>query len=200
MTKIQFLFALDEKLHGLAKEEIEERLTFYSEMIEDRIEEGLSEEEAVAAVGDVDEIAASIMAEFSHVKSEHKTVTALKRRLSGIEIALLIIGFPLWFSLLIGAVVVGIVLYVSLWVVVVSFWAAFGSFVAASLGSLVLCFVHLFGAHAVTGIALLGTAFCLAGLSFFAFYGCLALTKQSVKLTKWLAKKIGGLFKRREAA
>ena len=58
MTKIEFLLALSERLSGLPKEEKLERLNFYSEMIEDRIEEGLSEEEAVAAVGTIDELIA----------------------------------------------------------------------------------------------------------------------------------------------
>jgi uncharacterized membrane protein len=41
MTKLQFLMALHEKMSGLPREEVEERLEFYSEMIEDRMEEGL---------------------------------------------------------------------------------------------------------------------------------------------------------------
>ena len=53
MTKLQFLLALHDKLAGLPQNEVEERLNFYSEMIEDRMEEGLSEEEAVLAAGDV---------------------------------------------------------------------------------------------------------------------------------------------------
>ena len=48
MTKQAFLAALGERLVGLPQKDIEERLTFYSEMIDDRMEEGLSEEEAVA--------------------------------------------------------------------------------------------------------------------------------------------------------
>ena len=46
MTKLSFLFSLREKLSALPTEEAEERLRSYSEMIEDRMEEGLSEEEA----------------------------------------------------------------------------------------------------------------------------------------------------------
>ena len=53
MTKLQFLLALHDKLTGLPRDEVEERLNFYSEMIEDRMEDGLSEEEAVAAIGSV---------------------------------------------------------------------------------------------------------------------------------------------------
>ena len=51
MSKQEFLAQLRKSLSGLPQEDIEERLTFYSEMIEDHIEEGLPEEEAVSAVG-----------------------------------------------------------------------------------------------------------------------------------------------------
>ena len=39
MNKQEFLMRLREGLSGLPQNEIEERLTFYSEMIDDRIEE-----------------------------------------------------------------------------------------------------------------------------------------------------------------
>ena len=58
MRKQEFLAKLRKGLSGLPQDDIEERLIFYSEMIEDRKEEGLSEEEAVAAIGSVDEIVA----------------------------------------------------------------------------------------------------------------------------------------------
>lgn len=58
MSKEEFLAQLRRGLAGLPQEDVEERLTFYSETIDDRIEEGLTEEAAVADVGDVDEIAA----------------------------------------------------------------------------------------------------------------------------------------------
>ena len=63
MNKIQFLLELDKALSRLPAVEKEERLRFYSEIIEDRTEEGLTEEEAVAAVGTVRDIAEQITAE-----------------------------------------------------------------------------------------------------------------------------------------
>ena len=42
MTKNEFLEQLRRGLSGLPMEDIDERLNFYSEMIDDRIEEGLS--------------------------------------------------------------------------------------------------------------------------------------------------------------
>lgn len=42
MNKNEFLSALKARLSALPPNELEERLEFYSEMLEDRIEEGLS--------------------------------------------------------------------------------------------------------------------------------------------------------------
>ena len=68
MNKQQFLAQLRKGLSGLPQNDIEERLTFYSEMIEDQMEDGLSEEEAVSAIGSVDESVAQVVAETPLVK------------------------------------------------------------------------------------------------------------------------------------
>ena len=65
MNKQDFLAELRKGLSGLPQDDIEERLTFYSEMLDDRIEEGLSEEEAVSAAGTIDEIVAQTIADIS---------------------------------------------------------------------------------------------------------------------------------------
>ena len=49
MNKELFLSSLRESLDGLSGEDIAERLAFYSEAIDDRMEDGLTEEEAVTA-------------------------------------------------------------------------------------------------------------------------------------------------------
>ena len=48
MRKEEFLSQLESGLYGLPQADIDERLSFYAEMIDDRMEEGLGEEEAVA--------------------------------------------------------------------------------------------------------------------------------------------------------
>ena len=60
MRKQDFLSALKTSLLGLPKQDVEEHLNFYSEMIDDRMEEGRTEEEAVADIGSVEEIATQI--------------------------------------------------------------------------------------------------------------------------------------------
>ena len=51
MNKQEFIVALCDRLVGLPEQEVEDRIGFYCEMIDDRIEDGLSEEDAVAAIG-----------------------------------------------------------------------------------------------------------------------------------------------------
>ena len=50
MNKQQFTDRLKRKLSDLPASEINDRVAFYSEMIDDKIEEGFSEEDAVADV------------------------------------------------------------------------------------------------------------------------------------------------------
>jgi uncharacterized membrane protein len=188
------MLALNEKLSALPKNEIEERLTFYSEMIDDRIEEGMSEEEAVAAIGDTDEIAKGIMAESSQVKPEGKT----KRKLSGLEITLLVLGIPVWVPLISAVFVISLSLYVFAWAILISLWACFGVLAIGSPYLLVLGIVQLIGSHVITGIALIGAALACAGITVFAFYGCLALSKLMIRLTVWSFKRIARLFSKKE--
>ena len=68
MTKQEFLDTLRAGLSGLTEADASERITFYSEMIDDRMEEGLSEQDAVAQIGDVQCIIDDILAEIPQKK------------------------------------------------------------------------------------------------------------------------------------
>ena len=100
MRKQEFIFELWKKLSDLPKGEVEERLSFYSEMIDDRMEDGLPEEEAVSEIGSPDEIAAQIMGDIPLSKIVKEKIKP-KRKLSALEIVQLVVGFPLSFPLLI---------------------------------------------------------------------------------------------------
>ena len=184
MNKQQFLKALRKRLSALPKAEREERLRFYSEMIEDRMEEGLSEAESVAAVGSAEEIAAQILGE--------DPPPVGKPRKKGWEITLLILGFPLWVPLLVAAFAVALSLYVSLWAVIISLWAVFAALAVCALALLIGGIVSAFGAMISLGIALVGGSLVCAGLSIFLFFGCKALTKCTCVLTKKLFQKRRG--------
>ena len=63
MKKAEFLALLRERLADFSNEDAEKSAAFYSEMIDDRMEEGMTEEEAVAALGSLDDIVRSIRQE-----------------------------------------------------------------------------------------------------------------------------------------
>ena len=63
MDKKTFLDELRNRLSFLPKDELERTIAYYNEMISDRIDTGMSEEEAVKAVGSIDEIVESVRAE-----------------------------------------------------------------------------------------------------------------------------------------
>ena len=50
MNKIEFLAAVSAKLDGLAPADVREQIGFLSEMIDDRMEEGITEAEAVELI------------------------------------------------------------------------------------------------------------------------------------------------------
>ena len=68
MSKQEFLAALEQGLAGFPREDVDERLAFYSEMIDDRTEEIGSEEAAVAEIGTVDDVVSQIMSEIPLTK------------------------------------------------------------------------------------------------------------------------------------
>ena len=67
MTKEEFLKLLDSRLDNVTIKDKMETLEYYSEMIDDRIEDGLSMEEAVRDLGDIDDIMRNV------IKSLHKS-------------------------------------------------------------------------------------------------------------------------------
>ena len=63
MYKNEFLTELRNRLQGLPQDDLDNRINFYEEMINDRMDEGKSEEEAVAEIGSVDEVVTQIASE-----------------------------------------------------------------------------------------------------------------------------------------
>lgn len=61
MNKEHFLSELSRRLDGLNGNDLYRTLEYYAEMIDDRVEDGMSEEAAVAALGDLEAIAREIM-------------------------------------------------------------------------------------------------------------------------------------------
>ena len=199
MNKQEFLTQLRKGLCGLPQDDIEERLTFYSEMIDDRMEEGFLEEDAICALGNVDEIISHIISDISFTKLLKEKINP-KRAFRVWEIALLILGSPIWLSLLIAAFAVIISFYVVIWSVIVSLWAVFSSLIGCAFSGIVAGIGFTCRGHVLSGIAMVGAGIICAGISIFMFYGCKAVTKGILILTKKIAVWIKNCFIKKEEA
>lgn len=198
MNKTEFLDTLREKLTGLPADEINARISFYSEMIDDRMEDGLIEEAAVWQLGNIDDIAEQIISEVP-LKKLVKNKIKRHRRLKAWELTLIIAGFPVWLPVGLSLVAVVFALYLSIWSIIVSLYASFGALAASGCGGVVGGIVIACQGNTLSGAALIGISIACAGVSIFAFYGCKMATKGLLLLTKKAAIAIKNLFIKKEA-
>ena len=117
MNKSEFLGELEKSLSELPEKDRSRSLDYYGEMIDDRTEEGLSEEEAVQALGSMEDITAQILMD-TPLPSLVRAKVKKRRALKAWETVLLVLGSPVWLPLLIAAVAVALSLYAVLWVLV----------------------------------------------------------------------------------
>ena len=191
MKKVEFLNVLKENLKGLPENDLNERISFYDEMIEDRKEEGKSEEEAVNEIGPVEKVVNEILAEtplYNLIKERVKP----KRALRGWEIVLLVLGFPLWFPLVTVFFILCLVAYLLVWVGVIVMYALELGFASAAVGGIVLFFINL--GTGVTSYTYLGVGILSIGLAILLIFGCIGVTKGTCKLSKRIALRIKSIF------
>lgn len=188
MNKQDFLAQLREKLRSVPKADAQATVDYYAEMIDDRLEEGLSEQEAVAAIGNPEEIAKNILAETPGAPKQ-------ARKISGWEMVLIVLGAPIWLSLLVAVAAVVVSILVSLCSVVLSVYAVSVSLGAAALGC-------IFGSFFLSemGLAALGAALVCAGLAILVFMLGNLAAKGVLALTKLTWKGVKRCFRRKEQA
>ena len=196
MNKQVFLNKLRAELSGLPESDIAERLAFYGESIEDRMEDGLSEEEAVAGMGQPEAIAAQIRAELPQPPTGG--AKRAPRRLQGWEILLLVLGFPLWLPLLIAAFALLLSAWIVLWALVLCLWAAELSLAAGAFGGLAAALQYLLRGEMAQGQLLVGAALVLGGLAILLFHGCKAAAKGAAHLTRKSADGVRSPFSGKE--
>ena len=183
MNKEMFLEELKRKLIGLPQADIDERLAFYSEMIDDRIEDGLTEEEAVAKVGSVDEIVAQIMSEIPLTKLVKEKVKP-KRSLRVWEIVLIVLGFPVWFPLLIAFLAIVFAVYVVIWSLAIAVYAVTLGITVSALACIPGTIICIIAHRLIAAVFCLGAGVLLAGIAILLFFACIGITKGMLKLTK----------------
>lgn len=191
MTKLEFLDSLKARLASLPQSEIYRLMGYYAEMIDDRIESGMSEAEAVAALGPMDSIIESIMYDMSIPKLMRAKVKESKNKVGNraIWIILVIVTFPFWLPALMAFFGVVFGLFMAIWGIILALFAVVASLgisgVACVAGGAVLLFVRSVPA----ALCSMGAGFVLIGITMF-------LIKPITYIAKWLGKGIAALARR----
>ena len=155
MTKMEFLKKLANALSDLESDEKEKFLSYYREIIEDRIENGLREIDAVAEMESIPVITERILSDVSTIeppKTKHHPLT----------LVFVIISFPLW-----GAINVALLATICLFL--------FGGFISC------LSFFAFILKEQATAFMFLGVGLMGLGFGGFMLMTFIALSK-SIKL------------------
>ena len=181
MNKDSFLETLKKRLAAFPEGEVETICAYYAEMIDDRVEEGMTEEEAVAALGNFDRLVEESLANLPLSVLMKAKVNESKKRSDhkGLWITLAILGSPLWLCLLLAFLMLLVSIYICIGAFLISAYVVLGSLVLSGVVSVIMGGIFLFVRSVPVGICLLGAGLILAGL------GCL-LVGPVQKFAKWL--------------
>ena len=175
MNKTQFCALLGNKLKPyLSPKEMYKTLNFFEEMIDDRIDEGLSEEEAVSQLGDINIIVDQILDEHNIGKKQTKLVWRfIPRELGFINIVLL---FPAWITIF--------SLVASLFIVILSIiFSIVFSIIAIFIGGILLIlkspFYLIYERNISYFLDTLGFGFVISGAGLIGIYWLIKIYKIS---------------------
>jgi hypothetical protein len=179
MNKTQFCALLENKLKPyLSPKEMYKTLSFFEEMIDDRIDEGLSEEEAVSQLGDIDIIVDQILDEHNIGKKQTKLVWRFVPRKIPTELGFIItvLLLPVWITIFaLGA---------SLFIVILSIiFSIVLTIIAIFIGGILLIlkspFYLIYERNISYFLDTLGFGFVNTGIGLIGIYSLLKMHKKS---------------------
>ena len=189
MNKKQFCTLLENELRlYLSSKEVYKTLNFFKEMIDDRVDEGLSEEQAISQLGNIDDIVGQILDEHNIKKRQKKLVWRFipQKTPSAANIIIAILLFPIWitiFSLVASFFLVFISLIFSLVVSIIAF------FVGGIALILKAPFYLIYEKNIAYCLDTLGFGFIITGIGLIGIYYLLKSLKK-VRKNRWSFKKM----------
>ncbi len=177
MNKQEFLQALEKRLGDLSAEERAQVLDFCAEGIDDRMEDGRSEEEAVAALGSVEDVARDLLADrpLKDVVRER-----VRREGDAGRIVLLILASPFLLSFF----AIGLSVYIVLWSLMLTIYAVLWSLLIAGAACALGGAAAIFFVGTAPGLCVCGSGLISFALGLMLFDPARAAAKGSLKLTK----------------
>ncbi len=106
---------------------------------------------------------------------------------------LIILGFPLWFPLLIAAFAIFISLCITAFALVISLWAVFIAVLLSSLAVLIWSAALCLNGNGVVGLAAIGAGFAIFGVSLLFFVISRMATKGAAVFAGKVLSKTRGI-------
>ncbi len=195
MSRDAFIGELRHRMAGLPQEAVERTVEYYSELIADSVEDGLTEEEAVSRLGSLDEIVANVVKDTPLTQIVQTRVQETKKKGGSYWwIVLLILGAPVWLPVLIAVASVLFALFIALWAVVIALWAVVLAVILAGVAAIAAGVFELVRLHVPQGLVLLGGGLVCLGLCALLYLLMKLLTVGTVKLCKWVWTGVKSLF------
>lgn len=191
MTKSTFIDVLRGLLESLNEDECNKFISYYEEIIEDYKESGLTEQEVIEKIGSPQSIANNILSEQD---SSNINIPSFNSKI--LNIILLILGFPLWGSLLLTAVLLILSAYIIIWCIPVTTGVSSISFFVASLVSIIGSPFMMTDVLTV-GIVQLGLGITSVGISILLGLVTIYLSKKFIVITKQLTFKVFKSFNKK---
>ena len=201
MNKLEFINLLGNRLSVLPPEDVKPILDYYMEAIADRMEDGMSEEDAIASLGSVDELAEKVLAEpLPHEVSaapapppdvDVEPAPRQKRRLPLWAIVLLVIGSPVWLGIGLGIVGAAIGVYVAIWSVLLSLVVAGAAMILSGLiGAVAALFAAVFPATLAVRIFIVGACLLCGAAGFLLLLASIWLVRLLCQFHVWVYRRL----------
>ena len=195
MNRIEFIETLRNSLQGIPKDDINKTIDFYNEILSDKIEDGMNEEDAINSLGSIDSILYSTLSEISFRKLIKEKIG--RRKLKTWQIVLLSSTFYIWIPVSIALFAVALALYVSLWSGVIAVGAGALASACCSPIFLVWGIIDIFTANVGSGFMLIGLSLILAGAAILLTILTIQFAKLMLKVIKKLFVKMKSKFVKR---
>lgn len=194
MGRTEFLMELARRLDALPREEINKSLSFYAEMIDDRMEDGMSEAQAVQSMEDMDTIVQRIMGEaVPAAEAAPPAPAAVRPRRGGLSIALIVLGFPVWFPLLAAGFAVALAVYAVIWSLVAALYAMVLGLAVSGAAAVLASLIKLILWQVPSGLFFAGSGLIVLGLGVLLFKPvnrlALGMIHASARFGRWLAAR-----------
>ncbi len=193
----EFLLELKNSLAHLPISETGRVLSYYSESLQDRLEDGMTEEEAIKSFESIEEIVKNLEAEIplsAVVKDKVISKTTKNKQMSGVNIMLLILviilGSPIWICLLAILFSMAVLVVAVLWTIPVVVVSVYFSLYPIAISGIIYGFARIFTISFPTGLAYLGVGVASAGLAIMLFMPIIESLKVWLKINIYPFKKL----------